>query len=156
MDDERRFLDQAVALARQNMANGGRPFGAVVVRDGEVLATGVNGTYITCDPTDHAEMTALRAASRRLKSPDLGGSVVYASGHPCPMCMVAMRLAGVAGVVYAHSNEDGAPHGLSNAHLYDEMTNPFVDLPIRISHRPAADQASLYAEWRRRQSPEGA
>ncbi len=153
MDNEDHFLRAAVALARENMEKGGRPFGAVVVRDGEIVATGVNETYITCDPTDHAEMTALRAASRRLGSPDLGGSVVYASGHPCPMCMVAMRLAGVAGVVYAYSNEDGAPHGLSNAQLYAEMKNPFADLPLRIAHRPVddGDGSPLYAEWRRRQ-----
>ena len=117
-----------------------------------MIASGVNETYFSHDPTDHAEMTALRAASRALGSPDLSGCAVYASGHPCPMCMVAMRLAGVSSVVYAHSNEDGAPHGLSNARLYAEMKAPFTDLPIRISHQPVADGASLYVEWHRRQS----
>lgn len=154
MDSEERFLREAVALARANIGKGGRPFGAVVARGGEMIATGVNETYFSHDPTDHAEMTALRAASRALGSPDLSGYAVYASGHPCPMCLAAMRLAGVGRVVYAHSNEDGAPYGLSNAPIYEEMKNPFADLPMSIRHRPVAEEgvSPLYAEWHGRRS----
>ena len=94
MTDDKRFLCQAIELARANIGKGGRPFGAVVVKDGEVVAAGVNEIHSTNDPTAHAELTAIRAASRKLGSPDLSGCVVYASGHPCPMCMAAMRLAG--------------------------------------------------------------
>ena len=68
-----------------------RPFGAVVVRNSEILATGVNEVISTNDPTAHAELMAIRAASQKLGSPNLVGCAVFASGHPCPMCMAAMR-----------------------------------------------------------------
>ena len=76
MNEETRYLREAIALARANVDKGGRPFGAVVVRDGAVIATGVNDILATNDPTAHAELTALRAASRQLGSPDLSGCVV--------------------------------------------------------------------------------
>ena len=146
MNDEARFLQQAIELARANVAAGGRPFGAVVVRSGEVLATGVNEILATHDPTAHAEMSALRAASRRLGSPDLSGCSVYASGHPCPMCMAAMRLAGVVRVAYAYSNEDGAPFGLSTAAVYEDLAKPFAEQSMDIRHLPVSPP-DLYAQW---------
>src|SRR5690606_4128647 len=105
-DATERFLREAIALARANAERGGRPFGALVVKDGAVVATGVNEILATGDPTAHAELNALRAASHALGSPDLGGCTVFASGHPCPMCMAAMRISGVREVAYAYSNED--------------------------------------------------
>ena len=153
MDSEERFLREAVALARANIGKGGRPFGAVVARGGEMIASGVNETYFSHDPTDHAEMTALRAASRALGSPDLSGCAVYASGQPCPMCLAAMRLAGVADVHYAYSNQDGAPYGLSTAALYEEMARPLEQQPIAIRYLPVRPEGAgdLYAGWKARQ-----
>ena len=145
--DDRRFLDAAIALARGNVERGGRPFGAVVVKDGAVIATGVNTILASNDPTAHAEMSAIRAASHALASPDLS---VYASGHPCPMCLAAMRMAGVNGVAFAYSNEDAAPFGLSTAAIYDELRLPFAEQKISIRHVGAADAAApaIYTEWR--------
>ena len=149
MSEAQPYLRQAIALARANIGQGGRPFGALVVRDGVVIATGVNEIHATNDPTAHAEMNAIRAASRALGSPDLGGCTVYASGHPCPMCMAAMRLAGVRAVAYAYSNEDGAPFGLSTAALYEELARPFAAQSMDIRYLPVrpGDQPDLYAEW---------
>jgi tRNA(Arg) A34 adenosine deaminase TadA len=149
MSDETRFLAEAIELARANIAEGGRPFGAVVVRDGAVVATGVNEIHTTNDPTAHAEMTALRAASGKLGSPDLGGCVVYASGHPCPMCMAAMRISGVKRVAYAYSNDDGAPFGLSTAAVYEDLAKPFAEQSMAISYVPVRPEgrADLYQQW---------
>lgn len=149
MNDEQSYLRQAIALARANIARGGRPFGALVVRGGEVLATGVNEIAATHDPTAHAELCALRAASQRLASPDLSGCAVYASGHPCPMCLAAMRLAGVQRVVYAYSNEDGAPFGLSTAAVYEDLAKPLAEQSMAIRHQPVTAEPApgLYAEW---------
>jgi tRNA(Arg) A34 adenosine deaminase TadA len=148
MTEERRFLREAIALARANVDAGGWPFGAVVVRDGEVLATGVNETHATSDPTAHAEMEAIRAASRRLGSPDLGGCAVYASGHPCPMCLAAMRFAGVKRVAYAYSNDEAAPFGLSTAKIYEELARPFPEQSMAISHVPVRPEGvDLYEAW---------
>jgi guanine deaminase len=149
MDGTERFLQAAIELARANIGKGGRPFGAVVVKDGRVVATGVNEVHSSNDPTAHAELTAIRAASRALGSPRLDGCAVYASGHPCPMCMAAMRLAGVKEVTYAHSNDDGEPYGLSSAAAYADLAKPFAEQSMRIAHVPVRREgrAHLYAEW---------
>ena len=127
---------------------------AQIVRDN--VFTRVNAILATNDPTAHAELTALRAASRQLGSPDLSGCVVYASGHPCPMCMAAMRLAGVRGVAYAYSNDDGAPFGLSTAAVYADLAKPFAEQSMHIRHLPVAEEASpeLYAAWAQAQKPQ--
>jgi len=153
MDDTERYLDEAITLARANMEQGGRPFGAVIVKDGAVIATGVNEMLATNDPTAHAELTALRVASQVLASPNLAGCTVYASGHPCPMCLAAMRLAGVSRVFYAHSNEEAAPFGLSTAALYADLAKPLSEqaMPVRHVSVPASTGADLYADWKSRQ-----
>jgi tRNA(Arg) A34 adenosine deaminase TadA len=153
MSDAERYLRQAIALALANMEADGRPFGAVIVRNGAVIATGVNEILGTNDPTAHAELMAVRAASRALGSPDLAGCAVYASGHPCPMCMAAMRLAGVGEVYYAYSNEDGAPYGLSTAAIYAELAKPFSEQSMKIRHVPVRPESGpdLYDEWKRKQ-----
>lgn len=150
MADERDFLAQAIALARANVAEGGRPFGAVIVKDGTVIASGVNRILATNDPTAHAELNAIRAASAALGSPDLSDCTVYASGHPCPMCLAAMRMAGVSAVAFAYSNEDGAPYGLSTAPIYAELARPFAEQRMAIRHIPVG-APDLYADWQARQ-----
>lgn len=154
MDSSEQFLREAIALARANVEKGGRPFGAVVVRDGAILAAAANSVIDTNDPTAHAELNAIRAASQRLGSADLGDCSVFASGHPCPMCMAAMRLAGIRAVTYAYSNEDGEPYGLSTAAIYADLAKPFPEQSMAIRHRPvgSAEQSDLYADWHNRQT----
>ncbi|WP_312564745.1 nucleoside deaminase [Comamonas sp.] len=151
--DDAHFLRQAIALAYANTEQGGRPFGAVVVKGGEVIASAVNEILTTNDPTAHAEMLAIRRASQHLASPSLQHCVVYASGHPCPMCLAAMRMAGVSQVVYAHSNADAAPFGLSTAAVYEELAKPFALQSMPMRHVPARWETcpDLYAHWKRHQ-----
>lgn len=153
MEQKKRFLCEAIELARTNIAAGGRPFGAVVVKDGAVVAEGVNEIHSTNDPTAHAEMTALRAASRKLGTPNLEGCTIYASGHPCPMCMAAMRMAGIDEVAYAYSNEDGAPYGLSTAAIYAELARPFAEQSMKIDYVPVRPEhdLDLYESWKQSQ-----
>jgi tRNA(Arg) A34 adenosine deaminase TadA len=150
MDRTEQFLCEAIELAHDNVGKGGRPFGAVVVKNGTVIATGVNEVLSTNDPTAHAEVMAVRAASKVLGTSRLDGCAVYASGHPCPMCMAAMRLAGVTEVAYAYSNDDGEPYGLSTAAVYAELARPFADQSMKISYVPVRPegQPHLYAAWR--------
>lgn len=149
MSDARVFLRQAVELARENVEAGGRPFGAVVVSGGAVIATAVNEIHLSHDVTDHAELLAIRVAARTHGPAALRGSSVYASGHPCPMCMAAMRLAGVATVAYAYSNEDGAPFNLSTADIYADLKRPFAEQSMKISHLPLenAPGQNIYEQW---------
>jgi tRNA(Arg) A34 adenosine deaminase TadA len=157
MSDANRFLCEAIELAHANIARGGRPFGAVVVKNGEVIASGVNEIHSTNDPTAHAELTAIRTASRKLGSPNLEGCAVYASGHPCPMCMAAMRMAGVGEVAYAYSNEDGAPYGLSTAAVYADLAKPFAEQTMTIRYQPVRLERhpDIYADWKRNQDKQG-
>ncbi|MDH4992346.1 nucleoside deaminase [Aquamicrobium lusatiense] len=149
MSDAKGFLRQAVELARENVEAGGRPFGAVVVNGGKIIAAAVNEMHLSHDVTDHAELLALRDAVRTHGPDALKGSSVYASGHPCPMCMAAMRLAGVATVAYAYSNEDGAPFNLSTADIYADLKRPFAEQSMAISHLPLESKPgqNLYKQW---------
>ena len=152
MSDEH-FMREAVELARANINAGGAPFGAVLARDGKVVARAVNEVHTTNDPTAHAEMQAIRQASHLLATPDMSGAVMYASGHPCPMCMAAMRMAGVTEVAYAYSNDDGEPFGLSTAAVYADLARPFAEQSMKIRHLPVRleGHVDLYAEWQRKQ-----
>ena len=144
-----RFLAQAVDLARESVANGGRPFGAVVVMNETVIARGVNEVMSTHDPTAHAELLAIRAASRALGRSRLDGCTVYASGHPCPMCLAAMYLSGITEAAYAYSNEEGERYGLSTAHIYAELAKPLDRQSLHITHVPVHPEGQHpYEMWR--------
>ncbi|GJE29113.1 nucleoside deaminase [Methylobacterium organophilum] len=151
MNGHEDFLREAVAIARQNVAEGGRPYGAVIVRDGEVVARAANTIHSSNDPTAHAELAALRAASRRLGRPKLDDCVVYASGRPCPMCHAAMRLAGIREAYFAFTAEEAAAHGLLSAGIYAELCRPLEEQPMPVRHLALSDEASPYPDWAARQ-----
>ncbi|MBP2602844.1 nucleoside deaminase [Acinetobacter calcoaceticus] len=154
MEKNEQFLRKAIELAYNNIEKGGRPFGAVVVKNGESIASGVNQILTTNDPTAHAELLAIRAASQVLGSANLEGCSVYASGHPCPMCMAAMRLAGIKSVSYAYSNQDGTSFGLSTAEIYIELAKPFAEQSMKIQYIPirVENRTDLYAYWKNYQA----
>ncbi len=143
------YLAQAIRLARENVVRGGRPFGAVLVKDGNIVATGVNEILATSDPSAHAEMQAIRSAATARQSPRLDGYVMYASGNPCPMCMSLMHMTGITEVYYAYSNDEGEPFNLSTAKIYAEMAKPFAQQSMRIVHLPVREGEHLYESWRR-------
>ena len=151
MSDEQ-FMREAVELARNNVAEGGLPFGAVLVRDGKIVARAVNEVHTTHDPTTHAEMQAIRQASRALATPDLRGAVMYASGHPCPMCFAAMHRCGIRAAYFAYSNDDGEAFGMSTAAMYAEMRQAPQAGELKLRPlRPSGEQG-LYEAWQARQS----
>lgn len=139
------LLREAVRLAFDNRVRGARPFGAVLARGGEIVAMGVNDIVHSHDPTTHAEMQAVRAACRTLGHPRLEGCTVYASGHPCPMCLAALVMAGVQRVVYAFDNADAAPYGLSSAAAYEALRLPLDPPPLPLARLDTgASAAQLY------------
>jgi len=124
------------------------PFGAVLVKDGKVVARAVNQVESLCDPSAHAEMQAVRAAAKALGTTDLSGAVVYASGSPCSMCCSAMYLSGVSRVYYAYSNEDGAPYDLSAERGYVELSRPAEQREMQLTHVRVRDEGEdLYEAW---------
>ncbi|OWP51007.1 nucleoside deaminase [Pseudomonas nitroreducens] len=146
------FMREALQLARDNIEAGGRPFGAVLVKDGRVIARAANSIHLDLDPTAHAELLAIRRASAALGSSRLEGCVIYASGHPCPMCLAAMHLCGVEGAYFAYSNDDGEPFGLSTSAVYQQMTQPpqWQSVPLRLL-RPSGEDG-LYNAWQEHHS----
>ncbi len=116
------FMRRAIALARESVATAvGGPFGAVVVREGEVVAVGQNLVTSSGDPTAHAEVVAIRAACERLGDFNLSGCELYASSEPCPMCLSAIHWARMDRLWYACSRADAADAGFDDALLYAEL-----------------------------------
>ena len=143
-------LAEAVAIAHRNVAEGGSPYGAVIVKDGTVLARAANTIHRTNDPTDHAEMVALREASRAIGR-DLAGAVMYASGQPCPMCHAAMRLAGFREGYFAYAAEEAETYGAGSAAIYGELCRPLAEQPMRLGQmRPEGE--SPYPAWAARRA----
>lgn len=143
-------MQEAIDLARRNVADGGRPFGAVLVRDGTVIARAVNRIDADHDPTAHAELLALRAAGAALGEARLDGATVYASGQPCPMCLAAMRLAGITRIAYAYSSDAAAAFGMSTAAIAADLSRPLDEQTwARIEHLAPDDaaQPDLYRSW---------
>lgn len=116
------YLRQAIRLARENVESGsGGPFGAVIVRDGEVIATGTNQVTTSGDPTAHAEIVAIRNACKALGSFQLDGCEIFCSCEPCPMCLGAIYWARPDRVVFASTAHDAADAGFDDSFIYDEI-----------------------------------
>ncbi|MDA7021326.1 nucleoside deaminase [Pseudomonas fragi] len=147
MHSDEFYLQRAVDLAASNVAGGGRPFAALLVKDDQVIVEAVNTLHISQDPTAHAELLAIRAASQQL-GPRLEGCVIYASGQPCPMCLSAMHLCGVTRVVYAASNPQGEPFGLSTAAIYQQLALPLSEQKLAIQHIPQPAMVEIYSDWK--------
>lgn len=116
------FMRRAIELGRQGMqARDGGPFGAVMVRDGEIVGEGWNRVVATNEPTAHGEIVAIRDACRRAGTFDLRGCELYTSGEPCPMCLAAIYWAGIARVLYGFGVEDAARAGFDDHVIYQEL-----------------------------------
>ena len=139
-----RFMRMAIEMAIDNVNSGrGGPFAAVIVKDGEVVATGTNLVTSTNDPTAHAEVTAIREACRKLGSFQLSGCDVYTTCEPCPMCLGAIYWARPARVFYAATRADAADAGFDDSMIYDELERPVGDrrIPMRMMLREEALRA---------------
>jgi guanine deaminase len=142
------FMVQAIELAVENVKSGkGGPFGAVIVKDGKVIATGANQVTATHDPTAHAEVTAIRNACKELGTFSLEGCELYTSCEPCPMCLAATYWARCERIYYGCAAADAAKAGFDDAFLYDEMKKPLGEraLPI-VNLMPVAAWAA-FAAW---------
>lgn len=121
------FLNMAIDLALQNKEDGGRPFGALITKDNEIIASGTNNMLAKLDPSSHAEMEAIKLASKNLNSLDLKDCIIYASGHPCPMCLAAILMTNIKEIYYAFNNDEAKPFGLSSHHIYEKLKIKEID-----------------------------
>lgn len=118
------LMREAIRLSEENVANGGGPFGAVIARDGEIIATGVNRVTANHDPTAHAEVNAIREACRKLGTFSLEGYTIYSSCEPCPMCLGAIYWAHLDRMYYGNNKSDAKAIGFDDSFIYDELELP--------------------------------
>jgi guanine deaminase len=115
------FMERAIQLAVENIQASGGPFGAVVVRSGQIISEGVNRVTATADPTAHAEITAIREACRKLNAFELAGCDMYASCEPCPMCFGAIYWARLDRIYFGCTALDAAEAGFDDSFIYNEI-----------------------------------
>ena len=139
MDKKNEFMREAIELSVKNIDNDGGPFGAVVVKDGEVVARGVNRVTASIDPTAHAEVSAIREAAKKLGTFDLSGCEIYSSCEPCPMCLSAIYWAGIRKIYFANTREDAKRIGFDDSFIYDQI-------PLAPSRRTVPSEEMMRAE----------
>lgn len=145
-------MRRAIQLACQSVETGGGPFGAVIVRDGAIVAEGMNRVIPGRDPTAHAEIVAVRAACAALDQADLRGCTIYTSCEPCPMCLGALHWARVERIVYAASRDDAAAGGFDDAVLYDEVSRAHAERLTPIVQALAAEGTEPFDAWERHEA----
>ena len=148
MNNKDDFMNSAVQIAESGLKNGfGGPFGAVVVKDGEIIGRGCNSVLSTNDPTAHAEVMAIRDACKNLNSFQLTGCEIYTTCEPCPMCMGAIYWARPSMIYYASSRHDAANAGFDDSFIYEELNKDLKERSIPITHFPNKNSANLFEIW---------
>ena len=122
--EKKDFMMRAIKLSIESVKNGGGPFGAVIVKDGMIIAEASNSVTIDHDPTAHAEVNARREATSRLHTFDLSGCEIYTSCEPCPMCLGAIYWAHIDKIYYANDRKDAAEIGFDDDFIYEEFSVP--------------------------------
>lgn len=149
--EDARFMELAIKLSEDNVDNGGGPFGAVIVRDGKVLATGVNRVVPNNDPTAHAEVSAIRAACKALGTFKLDGCTVYSSCEPCPMCLSALYWAGVARICYGNTKADAKAINFDDSFIYDQLELDYGMRSIRCQHFMRDRALAAFRKWQEKE-----
>jgi len=149
MSDDATHLRHAIALAKEHMLAGdGGPFGAVIVREGKVIAEGWNRVTSTNDPTAHAEVTAIRRACEAEGSFQLPGAVLYTSCEPCPMCLGAIYWAGLSRIVFAADRHSAAAAGFSDELLYRELPKEVSERQIKTERMLGDEGEGPFDAWK--------
>ena len=148
MSPENEFMREAIRLSFETMQNNtGGPFGAVIVKDGKIIARGFNRVVSTNDPTAHAEIVAIREACEVLKDFQLTGCEIYTSCEPCPMCLAAIYWARPDKVYYANSKSDAAGIGFDDQFIYDEINMDFSKRKIPLVRLMEDEALAAFNEW---------
>jgi guanine deaminase len=141
------WMREAIRLATANVEGGGGPFGALIARDGQVVATGTNQVTVSLDPTAHAEITAIRDACRKLDTFKLDGCVLVTSCEPCPMCMAAALWARLDSVLYAADRNDAAAAGFDDRAFHDLFSNSASVWPTPVRRVESDNRTEPFDAW---------
>lgn len=150
-DADARFMEMAIRLSDENVDNGGGPFGAVIVRDNEVIATGANRVVPNSDPTAHAEVTAIRNACSKLGTFKLDGCTIYTSCEPCPMCLSALYWAGIERICYGNTKKDAKDIEFDDSFIYDQLELPYSERSIKCEHFMREKALEVFKKWREKE-----
>jgi len=147
-DARHEFMREAIALSHQNVMSGdGGPFGAVIVKNGDIVARGRNLVTSTNDPTAHAEVIAIRHACQALGTFQLAGCDVYTSCEPCPMCMGAIYWARPERVYYANTHADAAQIGFDDQFIYTELNLPIDQRKFPMTQLLRDEARAVFGAW---------
>jgi len=147
MENNENFMREAIALSVENVHNNGGPFGAVIVKNGEIIARGVNRVTSNNDPTAHAEVSAIRAAATKLGTFDLSGCEIFTSCEPCPMCLGAIYWAHLDKIYYGNTKKDAAKIGFDDSFIYEELEKPFDKRSIKTVQLLSNEAIEGFKEW---------
>jgi tRNA(Arg) A34 adenosine deaminase TadA len=142
------FMREAIRLALENVNNGGGPFGAVIVKDGKIIATGVNRVTANNDPTAHAEVCAIRSACQALGTFVLEGCDIYSTCEPCPMCLGAIYWAHIDRLYYACNKYDAADAGFDDSFIYKELALTNDERRLKTEILIPEEAKRIFEEWK--------
>ena len=144
---DEQFMREAIRLSVESVVHGGGPFGAVIVKDGEIIAAQANSVTIDNDPTAHAEVNAIREACQALGTFDLDDCVIYTSCEPCPMCLGAIYWAGIDRIYYANSRQDAEDVDFADNFIYEELSRPLSKRDIPFVQLLRDEALSAFKAW---------
>lgn len=143
------FMSRAIQLSLDNVTSGrGGPFGAVIVKDGAIVAEAANQVTLANDPTAHAEIVAIRNACGTLGTFDLAGCEIYTSCEPCPMCLAAIYWARLARVYFANAGSDAAAAGFDDSLIYGELAHPMAQRKIPMIQMMRDEALASFRAWK--------
>lgn len=152
MTREKRFMNEAIALSKESLANNsGGPFGCVIVKDDVIVGRGNNQVTANNDPTAHAEIVAIRDACKNLKSFQLDGCEVYTSCEPCPMCLGAIYWARPSVIYYGNTREDAKKIGFDDSMIYDEVNSDIKHRSIKTINIEREEANKVFNAWMKKQ-----
>lgn len=141
------FMQMAIDLSIENVEKGGGPFGAVIVKDGEVVACGANRVVPNNDPTAHAEVSAIREACRKLQTFKLDGCTIYSSCEPCPMCLSAIYWSGISRLCYGNTKTDAADINFDDSFIYDQLHLSYDERSLQCEHFMRNEALVAFRKW---------
>ena len=146
-EQDKSFMREAVRLSRESVENGGGPFGAVIVKDGKIVAGSSNSVTLENDPTAHAEVSCIRKACKVLGTFDLSGCDIYTSCEPCPMCLGAIYWAHLDRIFYANDRKDAGAIGFDDDFIYEEMEKPFEERRTPLIQILRSEGLQVFRMW---------
>ena len=147
MNEQNEFMQRAIDLSRESVKSGGGPFGAVIVKNGNIIAEASNGVTQNNDPTGHAEINAIRKAAKTLQNFDLSECEIYSSCEPCPMCLGAIYWAGLDRLYFANTKEDAAKIQFDDQFIYEEIEKPFSERKLITKQIMRNEAIKAFQDW---------